>query len=140
MSMLLAQATTSISDAPLIWGVILAGGAMFLGAGFGGLLGAVLDRWCRRSNWKWLVTSILLVVCNAAMPSAVAYLTWTNRHKLDDPDYRTKFGFLFFGFAKEYAWWEVVVMLRKASIAVLLVFVTDTFLQSFFASVLIQQQ
>ena len=38
------------------------------------------------------IAGVLLVVCNAAMPSAVAYLTWTNRHKLDDPDYRTKFG------------------------------------------------
>ena len=40
------------------------------------------------------IAGVLLVVCNAAMPSAVAYLTWTNRHKLDDPIYKTKYGFL----------------------------------------------
>ena len=51
-------------DNPLTgWPGAIAGGVMFLGAGFGGLLGAVLDRWFRRPNLKWLVTNVLLVMC-----------------------------------------------------------------------------
>ena len=51
-------------DDPLTgWPGALAGGAMFLGTGFGGLLGMVLNRYCPDPRWKWLVTNVLLVVC-----------------------------------------------------------------------------
>jgi len=45
------------------WPGALAGGAMFLGAGFGGLLGLVLNRCCPDPRWKWLLTNVLLVLC-----------------------------------------------------------------------------
>ena len=44
-----------------------------------------------------------------------------------------KYGFLYNGYEEGREWWEACVLLRKTSVAVVLVFFVDPFLQSFAA-------
>ena len=80
------------------------------------------------------VAFIFLLVYIIAVPVLIYRVTVRNKHRLDDTDFRAMYGFIFLGYEKDSAWWEILVLARKLALVAVLVFAGgDTFLQSFFA-------
>lgn len=65
-------------------------------------------------------------------PVAVFTLIRRGRHKLDDPIFRSKYGFIYDGLdlGRGYWWWELIVMSRKIALTAILVFWDDAFGQA----------
>ena len=80
------------------------------------------------------IAFIFLLVYIIAVPVLVYWITVRNKARLDDADFRAMYGFIFLGYEKDSAWWEILVLARKLALVAVLVFAgRDTFLQSFFA-------
>ena len=81
-----------------------------------------------------VVVVVFLLFYLVAVPALIYWITVRNKHRLDDPAFRAMFGFVFVGYERDAAWWEVVVLARKLALVAVLVFAsTDKFLLSFFA-------
>ena len=74
---------------------------------------------------------VLLLFYTVCVPGAIMAITKFKRSKLYTKKYLTMYGFLYNGFREGCEWWEVLVMFRKVTIAVILVYFTDPFMQSF---------
>jgi len=66
--------------------------------------------------------SVIFFFC--LVPSIVAYLMWSHREQIPNHDLawwgHQRYGLLFFGYSKEYWWWEAVVQARKMTLIVLI--------------------
>ena len=81
----------------------------------------------------WIAIGLLIFYI-VAVPGAIGYITRkANRGKLHTKAYRMKYGFLYNGYEDGREWWEVCVLARKTVIAVVLVYFSDPFVQSFAA-------
>ena len=54
--------------------------------------------------------------CNyIGLPLIAALLILRNQNRLNDPDFRLRYGLLYRGYAKGREWWEITVALRKVA-------------------------
>ena len=80
----------------------------------------------------WVAVGLLIFYV-FAVPGAIVYITKIHKKDLYTPEYLLMFGFLYNGFEHGREWWEVVVLARKTVIAIVIVYFTDPFIQSFAA-------
>jgi hypothetical protein len=67
--------------------------------------------------------ALMLLVFAIGIPWLWFYVTWTNRHQLDDPVVAKKYGFLYGSYKRTLPFWETVETLRKFSLAFIPVFI-----------------
>ena len=79
------------------------------------------------------IAVIFLCLYIVAIPALILWVTVKNKHRLREKAFCTMYGFIFIGYEKDSAWWEIIVLARKlALVAILVFFSKDQFLQSFF--------
>lgn len=83
------------------------------------------------------VSAVLLVVYAIGIPIAGLISLLRNMYRLEVPDFKKVFGFLYDGYHPNRVWWEIVVLIRKLGVTFCAVFITDEFMQIFAASWLI---
>jgi hypothetical protein len=67
--------------------------------------------------------AIMLLLFAIGIPALWFYVTWKNRHQLDDPLIAKKYGFLYGSYKRTLPFWETVETLRKFSLAFIPVFI-----------------
>jgi hypothetical protein len=67
--------------------------------------------------------AIMLLIFAIGIPALWFYVTWTNRHQLDDPVIAKKYGFLYGSYKRSLPFWETVETLRKFSLGFIPVFI-----------------
>ncbi|KAL4548349.1 hypothetical protein Ndes2526B_g00925 [Nannochloris sp. 'desiccata'] len=67
--------------------------------------------------------AIMLIAFAIGIPALWFYVTWKNRHQLDDPVVAKKYGFLYGSYKRTIPFWETVETLRKFSLAFIPVFI-----------------
>jgi len=67
--------------------------------------------------------AIMLIAFAVGIPALWFYVTWKNRHQLDDPVVARKYGFLYGSYKRSVPFWETVETLRKFSLAFIPVFI-----------------
>jgi hypothetical protein len=67
----------------------------------------------RHYTYVILLTIPQLVLYIVGLPLMAALLILQNKKKLNDPDFRLRYGLLYRGYAKGREWWEITVALRK---------------------------
>ncbi len=81
-----------------------------------------------------VIATSLLALYIVGVPGLIVRVTTKHHDDLNEVKYRRRFGFLYNGYRLDFAWWEAVVLLRKTTIAVVLVFIEDPFIQSLSAT------
>ena len=73
---------------------------------------------------QWVLVSAVpaLLVYALGIPAVAVFLLYSRRSVLWVPSVASTFGFLYSGYTPDYFWWEGTVMLRKALMAVIAVF------------------
>jgi hypothetical protein len=71
--------------------------------------------------WQYGLGVPLLLLYVIGLPVTVAVLLWQRRGRLDDASVRRSLGFFYTGYRREYYWYELFVMARKAAFAMILV-------------------
>ncbi|KXZ45559.1 hypothetical protein GPECTOR_53g145 [Gonium pectorale] len=80
---------------------------------------------CYRGPHLWLyvpVGAVAMVLVCLGPPLASFALLWPQRHKLDDPGVRQRYGFLYSRYKRRYFWWESVLMLEELGLVAVEVF------------------
>jgi len=88
----------------------------------------------QQHNGARAIVFIFLFTYIIAVPALIYWVTVRNKDRMDHADFRAMYGFIFLGYEKDSAWWEILVLARKLALVAVLVFASsDKFLQSFFA-------
>jgi hypothetical protein len=69
----------------------------------------------RHSAYIVLLTIPQLIIYIVGLPLIAALLILRNQNRLNDPDFRLRYGLLYRGYAKGREWWEITVALRKVA-------------------------